>query len=193
MAYRNQQYDIALNEQGYILASRPEMPRIVAGQAPIFGSRFAQGDRDYGDFSFWWFLAQTDWSGGFKDETQWKDDAKYYASSFLDCYSEPGAIKMHPGVTDEYYFNENPNVMAEGEVNNSNALFVGTTESGDGKPKLYYQLNADSWGEATDDSSFSSDALSIMDLCTHKNALYGGNNNPIGNTFVVWKWEGIPE
>lgn len=43
---------------------------------PVFGARFATGDPDYNNLSFWQHWAQTCWVGGFGAET-WMDDAMF--------------------------------------------------------------------------------------------------------------------
>ena len=89
-------YHIGLNGQGLILQGAPERLAYEMKQAPIYGNRFAQGDRDYGDFSFWWFWTQTDWSGGLKENPNWEDDAKYKSSKNIDAFSVGGQLKLLP-------------------------------------------------------------------------------------------------
>lgn len=68
-------------------------------QAPVYGTRFASGDRDYNDLSQWWYLTQTDWSGGFKEQTSFEDDAKFYYSSNIDARTKPGTIRLERQMT----------------------------------------------------------------------------------------------
>lgn len=92
MAYTNVKgrFHCALDGIGLLLQGAPDRPGYVMNQAPIYGNRFASGDRDYQDFSFWWFWAQTDWSGGYKLEDKWQDDAKFFDS-------EGVSISVYPG------------------------------------------------------------------------------------------------
>ncbi len=85
-------FHIGLDGQGLLLQGAPSRPGYKQTQAPIYGNRFASGDRNYTDFSFWWFWAQTDWSGGYKLEDAWKDDAKFYDSEGVTVSTQPGDI-----------------------------------------------------------------------------------------------------
>lgn len=85
-------FHVALDGQGLLLQGAPNRPAYVQGQSPIYGNRFASGDRDYTDFSFWWFWAQTDWSGGYKLEDRWQDDAKFFNSEAVTVSTQPGDI-----------------------------------------------------------------------------------------------------
>ena len=48
----------------------------VKRQAPTFGARFATGDPDYNNLSFWQYWVQHCWVGGFGAET-WQDDSMF--------------------------------------------------------------------------------------------------------------------
>lgn len=87
-------YHVALDGQGLLLQGAPDRLAYEMKQAPIYGNRFAQGDRSYGDFSFWWFWTQTDWSGGLKEDPNWADDAKFLSSKNLDAFSVGGQMKI---------------------------------------------------------------------------------------------------
>lgn len=87
-------FHVALDGQGLILQGAPDHLAYQMQQAPIYGNRFAQGDRSYGDFSFWWFWAQTDWSGGLKEDPNWADDAKFNSSRNIDAFSVGGQLKL---------------------------------------------------------------------------------------------------
>lgn len=101
---KQQLYDVALDGQGFVLAGDPVRPAIRMKQQPVFGNRFAQGDRDLHDLSFWWFWAQRDFSGGLKDEKVWKDDAKFRFGEAVNTFSEPGLVKVLNGQTSEEAF-----------------------------------------------------------------------------------------
>src|SRR3990167_11297348 len=87
-------FHIAIDGQGLILQGAPDRLAYEMKQAPIYGNRFAQGDRSYGDFSFWWFWTQTDWSGGLKETPNWADDAKFKSSKNIDAFSVGGQLKI---------------------------------------------------------------------------------------------------
>lgn len=91
-------FHVALDGQGLILQGSPDRPAYAMAQAPIYGNRFASGDRDYTDFSFWWFWAQTDWSGGYKLEDAWEDDAKFFDSEGISISvypGDPGTVRLN--------------------------------------------------------------------------------------------------
>ena len=94
MSTKKNKYHISIDSIGCMLSGTPENPSRNVSRQPVFGNRFASGDRDYTDFSIWWYWAQTDWSGGFKDQKQWEDDAKFYYSVNVDTWSEIGAVKL---------------------------------------------------------------------------------------------------
>lgn len=91
-------YHIALDGVGLLLTGAPDRPAYRMMNAPVYGTRFASGDRDYNDFSQYWYLTETDWSGGFKDTFPFADDAKYYYSSNIDARSKPGTISLEKQV-----------------------------------------------------------------------------------------------
>lgn len=90
-------YHLALDGVGLILQGSPDRIAYQMSQAPIYGNRFASGDRDYTDFSFWWYWAQTDFSGGIKREARWADDGKYFSSVGVNTQEQPGAILLANG------------------------------------------------------------------------------------------------
>src|SRR3990167_2053724 len=125
-------------------------------QAPIYGNRFAQGDRSYGDFSFWWFWTQTDWSAGLKEDPNWADDAKFVSSKNLDAFSVSGQLKIldKPVVqtTDISENSSNINRIVYGTVddgvNEISRFFLGnkasTTDASNGC-RLWQSTDGDTW------------------------------------------------
>jgi hypothetical protein len=87
-------YHVALDGIGFLLQGAPDRPAYLSRNAPVYGTRFASGDRDYNDLSQWWYFIQTDWSGGFKDSHSWEDDAKFYYSANIDAFSKVGALRL---------------------------------------------------------------------------------------------------
>lgn len=87
-------YHVALDGVGLILQGAPDQIAYRQTQAPVYGTRFASGDRDYNDLSQWWYFVQTDWSGGFKESVAWANDAKYYYAANIDTWSEIGTIQL---------------------------------------------------------------------------------------------------
>ena len=92
-------FHIALDGVGLILQGAPNAPGYKMTNAPVYGTRFASGDRDYNDLTQWWYLVQTDWSGGFKESVSFVDDAKFYYSSNIDARTKPGTIRLDRQIT----------------------------------------------------------------------------------------------
>lgn len=88
-------YHAAIDSIGLLLQGLPQQLAYSQNQAPIYGQRFASGDRDYTDFSFYWFWAQTDFSGGIKEETRWEDDGKILDSQNVDLSEKPGSVVLN--------------------------------------------------------------------------------------------------
>lgn len=93
-ATTKEKFHLALDGVGLILQGAPDRPAYRMTNAPVYGNRFASGDRDYNDLSQWWYLTQTDWSGGFKDTFPYVDDAKFYYSSNIDARTRPGTFRL---------------------------------------------------------------------------------------------------
>lgn len=165
------EYHIALDGVGLILQGAPDRLAYQQGQAPIYGTRFASGDRDYNDLSQWWYLVQTDWTGGIKDAVSWADDAKYYYSTNIDVFSENGAIKLASGLTLEKDFTEEI-VCGSYESPGATAYaYVGTNPSGSTKPAIYRRTAVSTWGNIS--SAFMpTTQQSVMDIMVHKAKLW---------------------
>jgi len=135
-------FHLALNGVGLLLQGAPDRLSYQQGQAPVYGQRFASGDRGYNDLSQWWYFFQTDFSGGIKDSVAWQDDAKEYYATNIDAWSEPGAIKLarkqYPaGAAGDNDFTDEIGCGFEGEVNGQVYKFIGSGESSDARPHIY--------------------------------------------------------
>lgn len=130
-------YHVALDAVGLMLQGAPDRLAYQQGQAPVYGQRFASGDRDYNDLSQWWYFVQTDWSGGFKNSVQWLDDASYYYSTNIDAWSEPGSIKLTDKPTSDEDFGEDITCGVVAEVSGTTYKFIGTDQAGDSRPNVY--------------------------------------------------------
>lgn len=93
-------FHVAIDGLGLLLQGAPDRLSYQQNQAPIYGNRFASGDRSYTDFSFWWYWTQTDFSGGIKHEEEWEDDAKYLASEGISTQEQPGEVILAPAFLD---------------------------------------------------------------------------------------------
>lgn len=130
-------FHVALNGIGLLLQGAPDRMGYVQRQAPVYGQRFASGDRDYNDLSQWWYFVQTDWSGGEKDTVSWADDAKYYWSTNIDMWSEPGAIKLARQLVSDEVFADKISVGVIAEVDGSLQQYVGTEDDSDNRPHVW--------------------------------------------------------
>src|SRR3990167_11156842 len=97
-------FHCAIDGVGLVLSGAPDRLAYQQGQAPIYGTRFASGDRSYNDLSQWWYFFQTSWSAGFKDDVAWADDAKYYYSTNIDPFTVNGGLQLSSGTTLESDF-----------------------------------------------------------------------------------------
>ena len=184
--YKKSLYNIAIGTQGFFLANTPESPARVMAQAPIFGNRFASGDREYTDFTFWWYWAQTEWANGLKNSTSWDDDGKFYYSTNIDTWSEYGAIKLTSGLTAENTFSENISCGSYESVAGSSYPYIGTKDGADNKPRVY-RKSAGSWANIVS-AWMPTSADWVNDIISHKEKIFilttGG---AAATTFAVTK------
>lgn len=164
-------FHVALDGVGLILQGAPDRLAYQQAQAPVYGNRFASGDRSYNDLSAWWYLVQTDWTGGIKDAVSWADDAKYYYSTNIDAYSNNGEIKLTSGLALEKDFTEEI-VCGSYEAPTGVAYsYVGTNPSGSDRPAIYRRTAATTWGNIS--SGFMpTTQQSVMDVMVHKAKLW---------------------
>lgn len=143
------EFHVALDGVGLLLQGAPDRLAYQQGQSPTYGQRFASGDRGYNDLSQWWYFIQTDWSGGFKDTQPWLDDAKYYYSTNIDAWSEPGSIKLCDNPVSDEDFSEDIVCGCIAEVNGTSYKFIGTDDASDSRPNIYKSAlgKAQVWSE----------------------------------------------
>lgn len=87
------EFHVALNGVGLLLQGAPNAPAYQSSQAPLYNARFGQGDRSYSDFSFWWFWAQTSFSG-YKQDAAWEDDGYFFESEGVDIFKDNGSFSL---------------------------------------------------------------------------------------------------
>lgn len=164
-------YHLGLNGIGLILQGAPDKPAYEQIQAPLYGQRFASGDRSYNDLSKWWYFAQTDWSGGFKDSQPWEDDAKYYFSTNVDTLMEAGGVKLALGLASDNDFSEEIYQGSYEAIGATNFKYIGTKDNaGDSKPRLY-RYSGGSWSNIIS-AYIPTSAEWIADQIGHKGLLY---------------------
>lgn len=144
-------YHIALNDIGFILQGAPEQPAYILEQAAIFNNRLAQGDRSYDDFSKYWYWAQTDFFQGLKHDTMWADDGKFFFSTNIDPWSEPGAIKLARASSLINDFTEEIIVASQLNNNNNAYKYYGTLPNSGTSIPVVYEYNGSSYVDITTD------------------------------------------
>lgn len=156
-------FHLALDGVGLLLQGAPASPAYKMTNAPVYSSRFASGDRDYNDLTQWWYLTQTDWSGGFKDTFPYVDDAKFYYSSNSDVRTKPGTIRLERQLSlvrtedSEIYDVKIVNAGGSSEVlylkNVPHVLSTGTAKpaSGGGAPQFLHSHRGLIWTPGVSD------------------------------------------
>lgn len=183
-ATRKQRYDIALNSQGFILATDPKHPAIKATQDAVYTQRYAQGDRDYNDFEKWWYLIQTDWSGGFKDSVSWLDDAKFYYSTNVEMLTEGGAVKLASGIVLDHTFADDIIVMSYETPVATSFPYLGTDQIFSTKPAIFY-LTGGVWTNISSGWMPTTASL-VSEIIGHKQKIFFSTIGA-GPTYVVGK------
>lgn len=162
-------YNVAISGQGYVLARTPLNPARQLKQSPIYTNRFASGDRSYEDFSLWWILAQTDWSGGIKqDNYSWADDAHYFYSDNIDAWSNYGQLTLVKGLALENTFAENISCGLYGNLGGFDYYHIGTSS---GSPIKVYSNSGGSWADRTG-ANIDANATSVSQILSHKQTIW---------------------
>lgn len=180
-------FHVALDGQGLILQGAPDRISYQQGQAPLYGQRFASGDRSYNDLSSWWYFVQTSWTAGFKDTVAWSDDAKFYASSNIDAWSENGAIKLTRLPALSYTFSENIICGGEFEVNGTTSKYIGTDDNGSSKPVVYKESGG-VWSDISS-SVMGTSANAIAQMSARSSILWVTTAG-LGASYVVATYNG---
>lgn len=150
MSSKTNKFHIGLDSVGYMLTGTPKEPGRRMDRSEVFGNRFASGDRDYTDFSIWWFWAQTDWSGGFKDDIAWEDDAKFYYSTNIDAFSEIGGFKLAGTLTETEDFTDNISAATNGTTNDLDYSYIGTEgDAVSSKVEVWRSSNESDWTDVS--------------------------------------------
>lgn len=180
-------FHVALDGQGLLLQGSPERPSYQQGQAPLYGQRFASGDRSYNDLSSWWYWVQTSWSAGIKDIVSWLDDAKFYYSTNIDTWSENGSIKLLRLPVLHGTLTEVITCGGEFEVNAVTSKFIGTEDAASGEPIIYQYTG----GVYTDISSTQlTSSNNVVAQVSGRAGILWGSIVGSGNTNVVVTWNG---
>jgi hypothetical protein len=185
-------FHVALDGEGLLLAGAPDRLAYKQEQAPIYGQRFASGDRSYNDFAQWWYMAMTDWSGGFKDTISWADDAKFHHSVNIDAWSKPGSFQLARQATDEVgVANAGEYIRAgtAGSVGGVVHKYIGTAErTGTSEPALYEETSGN-WFEKAQTPLAWTSQNAVAQLVIDTEYLWVLSIG-VGATNVVLTWDG---
>jgi len=165
-------YSVAINSRGYIIKGTPSAPSYVRQTATSQIDRLAISDLDYADFSGTglFFIAQTDWSGGIKDEKLWRDDAKYLMSTNIDIYSERGVIKLCKELVAINDFDKEIRCGTVATIGVGTYEFVGYGERDTYSRVRVYKKDG-TWTDIAEDSFTNTTGMSINQLLGHKSEL----------------------
>ena len=180
-------FHVALDGQGLLLQGAPDRLAYQQGQAPIYGTRFASGDRSYNDLSQWWYFVQTSWAAGFKDSVSWADDAKYYYATNIDSWSENGAIKLTRKPVLHKDFTEEISCGAEIEVNGTTRKYIGTYDNASNEPLIYEYIDPN-WNDIYAGQSTSNQ--NIISQLSGRAGVMWISAVGVGTTNVVVTWSG---
>jgi len=184
-------YHVALNGKGYMLRGAPGNPAYSRSILPSQINRLAVSDLAYSDFAGQglFYIAQTDWSAGIKNERLWRDDGKYYYSTNIDAFSDQGQISLTKSCALAVAIAQEVDITAgiNCSVAGTFASYIGTDENpSTGKGIVYELIGSDSWNDISS-TSFGTNNNVIDQLLGHKDNLWcltwGG-----ATTFVVSYW-----
>ena len=181
---RKNQYDIAIDGQGFILERDPTKPSISAAQEQVFYLRYNQGDQTYTDLSKYWYWWQTDWSAGFKDVTSSADDQMFYYSTNIDPLNVAGAFQLWNDVTLSGSFSGYGVAQIYQGLydyyNGSQIPFIGTSPSSS-HVRIYG--NNSGWSDYSG-TNFATSQNAIARLLARAGSLWAGTTG-VGATWVL--------
>lgn len=179
-------FHVGLDGVGLVLSGAPDRLAYQQGQAPIYGNRFASGDRSYNDLSQWWYFFQTSWAAGFKDDVAWADDAKFYYSTNIDPFSVNGGLQLSSGTALENDFADNITVGSFETPVDTAFNYVGTDQTTSTKPIIYRAAATPAgWTDISD--AFMPTTRDLMtEVLAHKQKIYFTSIGT-GATYIVGK------
>ena len=183
-------FHIALDGVGLLLQGAPAAGAYSMTSAPVYGQRFASGDRDYNDLSQWWYLIQTDWGAGVKDAQNWMDDAKFYYSTNIDTWSEPGGIKLCRDMTIDEDFTEDVTCGANVEIAGTNYQVIGTDQDGSSRPHVYRasQGTGNTWTDLST-TTIGTNQNTVSQISSKAGTMWVSTIGA-GNTWVIMTYNG---
>jgi len=182
-------YHIAINTIGYILRGAPNSPAYTRSVIPSQVNRLAISDINYSDFAGTglFYTAQTDWSGGIKSESVWRDDAKFYYSSNINAYSTAGELKVENELELDEEFSEDTYCGAAVTVGGTINSYVGTYKASDANIKIY-KNSAGTWSDIAS-TTFHTNQNSAAYVMGHKDLLWVGTVG-LGDDDVIESYDG---
>ena len=161
--YKKSLYNIAINNQGYLLVGTPQSPSRVMQEAEVLGAVPTQIDLEYKDSSPFLPWAQTDWSGGFQYE-KWTDNAGFKSGSGLEYIAKYGQLTLLNNKSSTLKdFGAGYTFGAALEYNRDTVgLLIGVTK-GSGASQLWKMSTGDSFIGITGGTWANVDAVHDMD------------------------------
>jgi len=183
-------YNVGLNGKGYVFMGSPGSPAYQRSVIPTEINRLAISDINYSDFSGTglFYIAQTDWSAGIKNEKIWKDDAKFYYSTNIDAYSEQGAIKCAVDVAIEGQLGASIYTMVSGLVDGTGGSHVDQYFAGGlyGGNVAIYENYAGTFNNITG-TDFGTEPIRCNELIIFGQRVWALNNSDTNNVGVIWQ------
>lgn len=174
-----------------MLRGAPNAPAYTRSVVPSQVNRLAISDLAYSDFAGQgiFYLAQTDWSGGIKTESIWRDDAKYYYSSNIDAFSRPGEISVTKSLTLNNSFGGIVTCGVSAKVAGSNNQYVGTVKIS--SHLRVYKYDGASWSDVAG-TTFGANNANAAAIFGHKDRIFvsnvGTSNDLVVNDYNGSSW-----
>ena len=174
-----------------MLRGAPESPAYSRSIIPSQIERTTISDIAYSDFAGQglFYIAQTDWSGGIKNEKKWRDDAQFYYSVNIDAYSKLGSFQLEKTLTSAYNFSEDVNRGVYGTVGGNNRYYLGTDDDAGGKPVVYESTAGTATWSNISNAQMTTNQNAITELKIFSDTLWVGSAGA-GNTNVVLAYDG---
>lgn len=179
-------YHIAVNTVGYMLRGAPNTPAYTKSVIPSTVNRLAISDVAYSDFAGQgiFYLAQTDWSGGIKGETLWRDDGKYYYASNIDALTKNGSFQIASGFTLENDFTPDIQCANYIDVGGTSYPYMGSSDG-------LFRKSAGTWSNIS--SGWDPATYSVTDIISHKAKLWATAINATSHRVVSAAADGSGE
>jgi len=184
-------YNLAINGQGYLLASVPGGASRKMEEARLYGTYPTSIDLEYKDSSQFLPWAQTDWAGGFQYE-KWSDNAGFKNGTGLEYIAKYGQLTLLNDKSSTLKdFGAGFTFGAALEYDRDNVgLLIGITK-GSGSSQLWKMDTSDSFTQITGGTWSNVDAVNDMDELQGK--AYIGLEVSSGNPLKTYNGSAIAD